>query len=105
MSSQGMESEQIHDRSPIFLDEESARLWLSNSEIDQVLPPLLNKSHTVGRKEMMAYEVSSFVSNVRNEGSDCCKPVKEYKQKLFETGIGRYLTRVPKRRKRAIIEI
>jgi len=100
MSSAGMESELIHDRSPVILTEESCRKWLSSGDIDSVLPFALRHSQILGQKQTAAVEVSSYVSNSKNEGADCCKPVGDYYQKKFETGIGRFLQPLPKKRKR-----
>ncbi len=63
----------IHDRMPVILDEEKAKLWL-NPEIKD--PEALKKILVpYPAKQMELHQVSSHVNNVKNDDVDCIKKV------------------------------
>ncbi len=63
----------IHNRMPVILPEEHFEKWLdrNNKEIDELKKLLLPYPES----EMEAFRVSSYVSNSKNEGEECLRPV------------------------------
>lgn len=100
MSSDGLDIAAIHDRAPVFLNETSARLWLSKTELDQIFPTVKKISKDIGG-ELTFTEVSPLVSNVKNEHPDCILSRVEYNAKKWDEGLGRFggrfIRRAPKR--------
>lgn len=63
---------EIHDRMPVLVGEDERDLWLHEDD-----PGLLRhvlRPYDASRME--AYPVSSYVSNVRNEGPECYAPIE-----------------------------
>lgn len=63
----------IHDRMPVILPPEAYDLWLDR-EVDDpsaLLPVLRPRPDD----ELVAYEVSTLVNNVRNDAPDCIEPL------------------------------
>ncbi len=54
---------EIHDRMPVILNEDEYDTWLSNTDEQEVLEPLLHPYHDGA---MEAYEVSKALNSVRN---------------------------------------
>ncbi|MHB8075991.1 SOS response-associated peptidase [Desulfosporosinus fructosivorans] len=64
----------IHDRMPVILSRDSERAWLNQSIVDTgFLKSLLVPYPT---DLMIAYEVSTFVNSVKNNGPECLVPVR-----------------------------
>jgi putative SOS response-associated peptidase YedK len=62
----------VHDRMPVILDERHFDTWLDPTNDDTAkLQKLLA---TFPAKRMTARQVSTYVSNSRNEGPDCLNP-------------------------------
>lgn len=60
----------IHDRIPVILNQEAAKLWLDYKLSDpKVLSSLLNQSF-----DLQYYRVSKLVNNPKNDNSECIKP-------------------------------
>ncbi len=59
----------IHERMPVILTPDTEKAWLSYWNQDPVL--LSKLLLPLANREMEAYPVSTFVSNVRNEGEEC----------------------------------
>ena len=62
----------IHDRTPMILDEERWKIWLSDaplSELEAMLEP-------IDAKALEYYPVSSRVGNYRNDDSSLMKPLE-----------------------------
>ena len=63
----------IHKRMPVILPPEDYSTWLQPGEVNpELLDPLLRPYDP---KKMMAYPVSRFVNNPRNEAPDCILPL------------------------------
>jgi putative SOS response-associated peptidase YedK len=64
---------QIHDRMAVILPEEHWEKWLEPGEVDkEELLPLLQ---TYPAEEMAYWQVSTLVSNARNDAPECVVPV------------------------------
>lgn len=65
----------IHDRMPVILDEEQAKLWLNPLISDkQALKDILKPYDS---KEIELYEVSAKVNNAKYDESDLIEPIKK----------------------------
>jgi len=65
----------VHDRMPVILDEKDFDVWLDPKNQDiQKLKELLKPYDP---QKMDCYPVSTYVSNARNEGPDCVKPLSK----------------------------
>lgn len=64
----------IHDRMPVILSEEAAKLWLGPSE-SGILQSLLKPFPS---DKMKAFRVSEQVNSVKNEGPELLEPVSEH---------------------------
>jgi putative SOS response-associated peptidase YedK len=62
----------VHDRMPVILTGECARLWLEEKE----LPALKDLFKPYPASEMKSYEVSRLVNSSRNEGEDLIQPLE-----------------------------
>lgn len=81
----------IHDRMPVFLTPESAARWLDASEsFSAVIGDVIRDSRMHAASQLTIYEVSTLVSNVRNESPDCILPKKAHDEKKFSNGLGRF---------------
>ena len=58
----------LHDRQPVLLDVEEARLWLASSTARAVLAELLAPALPV---PLQVTPVSEYVNNARHKGEDC----------------------------------
>jgi putative SOS response-associated peptidase YedK len=66
---------EIHNRMPVILPEKHFEQWLDPNYNDtDALKKLLVPCPA---KNMKAYPVSKYVSNSRNEGEECMKPIEE----------------------------
>lgn len=66
--------EPIHDRMAVILSKEDEQIWLDpNNQNPDELVSLLKPYPS---EEMQAYEISTFVSNAKNEGPECIAPIK-----------------------------
>jgi len=63
----------IHDRMPVILSRDAERAWLDQSIVDAGYLKSLLVPYPA--EQMMAYEVSSFVNSVKNNGPECLVPV------------------------------
>jgi len=72
----------VHDRMPVIIQAADAVQWISHSDsesdsenelIDALMQP-------AGNDVLEMYEVSSFVSNARNEGAQCVEPHQPQQQ-------------------------
>lgn len=70
----------LHDRMGVFLDPEGVQTWLDPGASPTALRALL-RQWPAGR--FRHFEVSSYVSNTRNEGPHCIEPLGEDKPSLF----------------------
>lgn len=68
----------IHDRMPVIVDKDERDVWL---RADPATAAHVMRPYDPGRME--AYKVSTFVSNVRNEGPECIAPLAEDPPTLF----------------------
>jgi putative SOS response-associated peptidase YedK len=63
----------IHKRMPVILSQEDYSSWLKPGEINpKELDPLLKPFDS---KKMMAYPVSRYVNNPRNDSVECIRPL------------------------------
>ncbi|MBN2504960.1 MAG: SOS response-associated peptidase [Bacilli bacterium] len=63
----------IHDRMPVILDEDEAKMWLDMDITDsQKLESLLKP---FSPEAMSGYPVSAYVNNSKNEGSECLRRI------------------------------
>ena len=63
----------IHNRMPVILSRDAEQVWLDQSIIDSSF--LKNLLVPYAAKLMTAYEVSTFVNSLKNNGPECLKPV------------------------------
>lgn len=63
----------IHDRMPVILSRDSERVWLDQGIVDAGYLKSLLIPYPA--EAMIAYEVSSFVNSVKNNGPECLVPV------------------------------
>lgn len=81
----------IHDRMPVFLTPETASRWLDASEsYAAVIGDVIRESRLHAASQLTIYEVSTLVSNVRNDSPDCILPKKAHNEKQFCNGLGRF---------------
>lgn len=91
MDPQHTAMEQVHDRMPVFLTPESALRWLDlRVPFTEVVGPVLKAAQAHAQSQLLLYEVSPLVSNIKNESPDCILPKKEYSAKQLTKGIGRF---------------
>mmetsp|Transcript_93858 Transcript_93858/g.176422 ORF Transcript_93858/g.176422 Transcript_93858/m.176422 type:complete len:363 (+) Transcript_93858:38-1126(+) len=84
----------VHDRMPVFLTPETAALWLEPSaRWADILREVLQVSQAHAKSQLLLYEVSTLVSNIRNESPDCLLPKKDYDARQLSKGIGRFFQR------------
>ena len=67
----------IHNRMPVILPEKHFEQWLDRENRD--IPSLKKLLIPHLTTKMKAYRVSSYVSNSRNEGEECMKPIRDTK--------------------------
>jgi putative SOS response-associated peptidase YedK len=65
--------EEIHDRMPVILRKEDEEEWLSPEVTDPV--EIMHFLQPFPAKDMEAYEISTAVNNVRNDGEELIKPL------------------------------
>jgi len=81
----------VHDRMPVFLTPDTAALWLDQTKpFAEIIASVLKASKVHAASQLLLYEVSPLVSNIRNESPDCILPKKEYDAKQLSKGIGRF---------------
>lgn len=81
----------VHDRMPIFLTPESAALWLDPAaKWRDIIGSVVKASQAHAQSQLLIYEVSPLVSNIKNESSDCILPKKDYDARQLSKGIGRF---------------
>lgn len=94
MDPMGTPMERVHDRMPVFLNPETASMWLDPAKgFADVVAPVLKASTAHAREQLLLYEVSSLVSKIGNESPDCILPKKEYNSRQLAKGIGRFFKR------------
>jgi len=81
----------VHDRMPVFLTPETAALWLDPSaKWKDIIGTVVKNSQLHAQTQLLMYEVSPLVSNIRNESADCIVPKKDFDAKQLSKGIGRF---------------
>eukprot|EP00434_Breviolum_minutum_P010036 symbB.v1.2.008852.t1/scaffold553.1/size187910/13 len=69
----------------------SALRWLDlRVPFTEVVGPVLKAAQAHAQSQLLLYEVSPLVSNIKNESPDCILPKKEYSAKQLTKGIGRF---------------
>jgi len=69
----------VHHRMPVILDRENLNTWLDNNRPVEEALSLLKPFE----KKMLAYPVSAFVNNVRNNSPQCIEKTAEPPSTLF----------------------
>jgi|ERR1712007_154258 len=91
MDPDGTSMMDVHDRMPIFLTTNTAVLWLDHSRpFGKIIGTVVKNSQLHAQNDLLLYEVSPLVSNIRNESPDCILPKKEYDENKFSSGLGRF---------------
>jgi len=91
MDPQNTPMEKVHDRMPVFLTPETAQLWLDASvSFKEVISKVLKTAHEHAKIQLLLYEVSPLVSNIKNDSPDCILPKKQYDSKKLSSGLGRF---------------
>lgn len=91
MDPQHTAMEKVHDRMPVFLTPESALMWLDlRLPFTEIVGSVLKAAQAHAQSQLLLYEVSSLVSNIKNESPDCILSKKEYSAKQLTKGIGRF---------------
>jgi len=72
----------VHHRMPVILDGENLNTWLDNNRPVEEALSLLKPFE----KKMLAYPVSAFVNNVRNNSPRCIEKTTEPPLILFVKG-------------------
>jgi putative SOS response-associated peptidase YedK len=92
MEPDGTPMSAVHDRMPVFLTPETAALWLdASASWANIAGHIVQNSQVHAQSHLVMYEVSTFVSNVKNESPDCILPKKDYDARQLSKGIGRFL--------------
>lgn len=82
---------EVHDRMPIFLTPETAALWLDPSaKWKDIIGTVVKASQVHAQSQLLIYEVSPLVSNIRNESPDCILSKKDFDARQLSKGIGRF---------------
>ncbi len=71
----------VHHRSPVIVDAEDYDLWLRPKD-----PPdkdIFKKLSIKTDAELRIYEVSGYVNNVRNDGTECINPARGSQYNMF----------------------
>lgn len=89
----------IHTRMPVLLRKDDIPHWLNNNEKSfyQLKPVIItDESYTGKRKgsndfiEIEFTALANYVNNVKSTGPECLQSLKEYKEKSFAKGIGKF---------------
>jgi len=81
----------VHDRMPVFLTPETAALWLDpGQKWTNVIGTVVSASRLHAQHELLLCEVSTLVSNIRNESADCILSKKDHDARQLSKGIGRF---------------
>lgn len=91
MDPQHTAMEEVHDRMPVFLTPSTALTWLDlRLPFTEIVRPVLKAAQAHAQSQLLLFEVSPLVSNIKNESPDCILPKKEYNAKQLSKGIGRF---------------
>jgi putative SOS response-associated peptidase YedK len=91
MEPDGTMMTEVHDRMPVFLTPQTAALWLDPmAKYSEIIGTVCTASRMHAKSDLLLYEVSALVSNIRNESADCILPKKEYDARQLSKGIGRF---------------
>lgn len=94
MDSDGTPVAKVHDRMPLFLTPETAAMWLDPSvSFSKAIKPVAAAAQEHARQQLLMYEVSTLVSNVKSESPDCNLPKAEVDKKQFARGLGKFFTK------------
>ena len=90
----------IHDRMPLLLSPETARMWLEceHHSFSEIIVQVRQTNRTLAGK-LVCIEVSSLVNNASHKSIDVTLPVAEMKKRSFEKGLGRFFSQDPKKPK------
>jgi len=83
----------IHDRMPLLLSPETARLWLEckNQPFNEIIGYVQKTNRGLADK-LICIKVSSLVNNVSHKSIDVTVPADEMKKRSFEKGLGRFFS-------------
>jgi len=96
MEPDGTPMSAVHDRMPVFLTPDTAALWLEPSaKWGDMIGSVVKTSQMHAQSNLHLYEVSSLVSNVKNESKDCILSKKDYDARQLSNGIGRFFQKKP----------
>jgi putative SOS response-associated peptidase YedK len=89
----------IHARMPLLLSPKTAQEWLDckNHTFDDVIPRVKKACRSLSEK-LTCIEVSSLVNTISNKSIDVTLPVKEWKKRSFEKGLGRFFSTSPSKK-------
>eukprot|EP01068_Selenidium_serpulae_P002977 Selendium_serpulae@DN2803_c0_g1_i1.p1 len=86
--------EDIHERQPVFLTPDTARLWLDcKRPFSAIKKEVMSGSVWAATQELYAYEVPSSVGSIKFDTIDCVSNLKDFKAKQFQQGLGRFFKR------------
>lgn len=95
----------IHTRMPVLLRKDDIPKWLDNKETpfkDLKGSIIENESYTGKRKgstdfiEIEFNALANYVNSVKVTGPECLQSLKEYKEKSFSKGIGKFFPKADK---------
>lgn len=92
----------IHTRMPVLLRKDDIPKWLNNNLLFYDIKPSIidDESYTGKRKgstdfiEIESTALANNVNNVKVNGPECLQSLKEYKEKSFAKGIGKFFPKV-----------
>ena len=79
----------IHDRMPVLLTPETAKLWLETQPFEAIIGPVVKGSIAAGEK-LQCMQVSSQVNSTSNKGRDVTLPLAEFRKQSLQKGLGKY---------------
>jgi putative SOS response-associated peptidase YedK len=83
----------IHERMPLFLSKEGITTWLDTAlPYETISKGLVVKAETLV-DHLTFIEVSQIVNSIRNQSADCIIPKKDFEDKQFSQGLGRFFTK------------
>eukprot|EP00917_Polyrhabdina_sp_WS-2016_P020061 GHVP01042882.1.p2 GENE.GHVP01042882.1~~GHVP01042882.1.p2 ORF type:complete len:222 (+),score=45.89 GHVP01042882.1:715-1380(+) len=90
--------EAIHTRMPVFLNNETARVWLdSNLPYKECIDTVLAVGFKIGKEDLSFREVSSAVGNSKNNCKEIQLEVKKWKEIQLSKGIGKFMKVIPEK--------
>ena len=94
----------IHSRMPLILRPESLKDWLDPTiTFRSISKALIDEEDYTGKRKdhcgsliIDAVALAPHVNSIKNAGPECLQTLKDYKDELFNNGIGRFFSKKPR---------